>query len=371
MNPTKRRDRGLRQRGRIWWVRYCRGGERFEESSHSTRKGDAIDLLKLREGAGVKGIPVTPHITRLTFDEAAADLVTEYQTNGRRSLAGVKRWIDLHLMPFFRGARMSAIATTDVRTYIKTRQEAGAANATINRDLAALKRMYSLAIQAGKLLYRPHIPMLEEHNTRHGFFEAAQFRSLRDHLPADLRPVVTFAYLTGWRVRSEVLPLQWAQVDRQARTVRLEPGTTKNQEARVVVYGETGELHDVIEDQWAVHRTLAKQGTLCPFVFHRDGEPILNFRRAWAAACNAAGCPGRIPHDFRRTAVRNLVRAGVPERVAMQITGHKTRSVFERYNIVSEGDLEDAARKLDAALSGTKVGQSRDSDRQRADREAS
>ena len=108
----------------------------------------------------------------MTFDDAAADLVTEYQTNARRSIEHLQRRIDLALMPFFRGARMSAISTTDVRTFVAKRQEAGASNATINRELSALKRAYSLALQAGKLLHRSYIAMLEEDNTRTGFFEA-------------------------------------------------------------------------------------------------------------------------------------------------------------------------------------------------------
>lgn len=316
----------------------------------------------------MKGIPVTPQVTRLTFDEAAADLLTEYRTNGRRSLDHLTRRIDLALRPFFHGSRMSGVTTTDIRTYIAKRQAAGAASATINRELAALKRMYSLALQAGNLLHRPYIPMLEENNTRRGFFEAERFRSVRNHLAPNLRPIVTFAYLTGWRVPSEVVTLQWAQVDRKARIVRLEPGTTKNREARVLPYGEIRDLRDLMDRQWRAHQALARHGILSPYVFVRvvrnrkektvRVRPIRSFRRAWDSACKAAGCPGRIPHDFRRTAVRNLVRAGVPERVAMQITGHKTRSVFERYNIVSEGDLEEAARKLHGALSGTRLGQS-------------
>jgi len=89
---------------------------------------------------------------------------------------------------------------------------------------------------------------------------------------------------------------------------------------------------------------------------NKQPQAIGSYQKHWHAACRAAGCPGRIPHDFRRTAVRNLVRAGVPERVAMMLTGHKTRSVFERYNIVSSGDLFEAAKKLDVARYGHTFG---------------
>ena len=112
----------------------------------------------------------------------------------------------------------------------------------------------------------------------------------------------------------------------------------------------TAELRTILEAQRtytdAVQR---KKDKVVPHVFHRNGKPITAFTKAWKLACAAAGCPGRIPHDFRRTAVRNLVRSAVPERVAMQMTGHKTPSVFARYNIVNEADLFDAARKYQAA----------------------
>ena len=140
------------------------------------------------------------------------------------------------------------------------------------------------------------------------------------------------------------------QVDFEGGTVRLDPGTTKSGEARVPM---TADLRALLEAQRAYTDAVQKQaGAIVPDVFHRDGEPIRTFRRSWKSACKAAGCPDRLRHDFRRTAVRNLVRAGIPERVTMQMTGHKTRAVFERYNIVSEGDLTDAARKLDA-VAGT------------------
>ena len=163
--------------------------------------------------------------------------------------------------------------------------------------------------------------------------------------------------MTGWRIASEVVPLEWRQVDWHGRVVRLEAGTTKNGDARTFPF--TAALETLLSAQLSEHERLKKAGRLVPFVFHRDGDPIRDFRGAWDTACEGAGCPGRIPHDCRRTAVRNLVRAGIPERVAMTLTGHKTRSVFERYNIVSDGDLRDAAARLDSAvrtLSGTPDG---------------
>jgi integrase len=176
------------------------------------------------------------------------------------------------------------------------------------------------------------------------------------HLVAEpLRPAATFAYITGWRIDSEVLPLEWRQVDFGAGEVRLDPGKTKNGEGRT--FPMTRDLREMLEQQRAITENLQRQlKIVCPRVFHRSGRPIKSFRVAFRSACAEAGCPGRVLHDFRRTAVRNLVRAGIPERVAMQMTGHKTRSVFERYNIVSAGDLREAARRLDIAtgtISGT------------------
>jgi integrase len=208
--------------------------------------------------------------------------------------------------------------------------------------------MYTLAIQAGKLLTRPYVPMLAETNIRTGFFDREQIDSVIAHLPEALRPMVTFAYITGWRIPSEVLTLQWRQVDLDAGTVRLDPGTTKSGEGRVIHM--TADLRTLLESQRAITDAYQKErGKICPWVFHRNGEQIRIFRTAWQTACRLAGCPGRIPHDLRRTAVRNFVRAGVSEHVAMKLSGHKTASVFRRYDIVSDSDLIDAAEKLQAA----------------------
>jgi integrase len=183
---------------------------------------------------------------------------------------------------------------------------------------------------------------------RKGFFEREQLESILKHLRIYSQPPARFAYVTGWR-KQEVLTLRWPQVDFGAGIVRLEPGETKNDESRTFPF--TDELREILEEQKAKADALKKVGIITPWVFFREGrvlrgKPIGDFKRNWNSACQDAGLQGRIFHDFRRTAVRNLVRAGVPERVAMKMTGHKTRSIFERYNIVSEGDLKDAASRL-------------------------
>jgi len=174
-----------------------------------------------------------------------------------------------------------------------------------------------------------------------------------------VQPVVTFAYITGWRIASEVLPLQWRQVDLRGGEVRLDAGTTKNGEGRV--FKMSDDLRTLLEERRREATELErKHGQIIPWVFFRlvaderggvrKPKPIRAFTKAWKLACAEAGCPGRIPHDLRGTAVRNMVRAGIPERVAMRLTGHKTRSVFERYNIVSDGDLDAAAHRLSGVM---------------------
>jgi hypothetical protein len=164
-------------------------------------------------------------------------------------------------------------------------------------------------------------------------------------LPDDLQPVFTVAYLTGWRVKSELLTRQWAHVDFQSGWLRLEPGETKNAEGRQ--FPLTPALRAVLERQRARTRAIEKATrTIIPWLFHRSGRPIKSFRRAWLTACTAAGLSGRIPHDFRRTAVRNLERAGVPRSTAMKMVGHKTESIYRRYAIVDEAMLKEGAVKL-------------------------
>ena len=236
----------------------------------------------------------------------------------------------------------------------------------INRELTTLKRMFSLALQAGKIRHKPYLPLLREDNVRTGFFEHDQYLAVLAHLPDFMRPVVTFAYVTGWRINSEILPLQWRNVDLAAGEVRLDPGTTKNREGRVF-YVPPDLLRVLTDQRELAERVQREKGMIAQFVFFhfaetKDGNLSQRSgsrdRRVWLLPCLVPGTdgrrvPGSIPHDFRRTAIRNMVRAGIPERVAMKLSGHKTRSVFDRYNVVSDGDLRDAAHRLGAQTGHT------------------
>jgi integrase len=338
----------------IWLVRFYHDGKPVELSSGTKSKRAANKFLAAQETAAAQGLLVRGR--KLRFEEAAQDLLRDYRVNNKVSIDCAERRLRLHLTPFFKGRTLASITTSDIRTFTAARLDAKppASNAEVNRELAVLKRMYSLALQAGRLHRKPHIPMLTEDNTRKGFFDDEQFAAVLKRLPDYLAAPCRFAFVTGWRLQSEVLTLEWRSVDFQAGTVTLDPGSTKNKEGRVFPFSAHPELVDVLGAQKQLHDKLAAKGTLCPLVFHRKGQSMIDasgwilatVRKVWRRTCKKAGVPGRIPHDFRRTAVRNLVRAGVSERVAMQLTGHKTRSVFERYNVVTGSDLQDAVLKL-------------------------
>lgn len=346
------------QRGkkRTWWIKYYRAGKPFYESTRSTRKKDATDLLAVREGQIVKGEFTGVRAYKLRFDEMCDDYLRDYRVNGKRTLAWAERRVK-RLKAVFGGWRAMDVGPSQIKAYIDARQREHASNATINRELTSLKRMFNLAIGAGKLYHKPSFKdlMLQEANPRAGFFGGeVEYLALMAQLPDRLKPLVAFAYTYGWR-KEEVLGLTWDRVDLSQGIVRLDPGTTKNRQGRTVVL--TDSLREILKAQWESARAIvvkgnpeatpAEIGKAIPWVFHHHGKPIREFRQAWNGACKRAKLPGRLFHDLRRTAVRNMIRAGIPDVVAMKISGHKTRSVFDRYNIVAEADLHEAAKRLE------------------------
>jgi integrase len=300
------------------------------------------------------GKPFVQHATKITFKEMAARLRDDYKTNKQDSATLGYRLA--HLESAFGARRMASLRGADISAYRGKRQSEGASAGTINRELSVLARAFALGREL-ELLNETTLRISNyrtaESAPRAGFFEASQFEAVLAHLAPDLQLACLIAYRLGWRMQSEILSLEKRHVDVERGTLSLDPGSTKNDDGRIVWLPP--DLKLALQAQ--LGRLAAYErasGRVCRYLFtHTSGRfagvRISDFRRAWATACRLAGVAGRLRHDFRRTAVREMVNASVPERVAMKITGHRTRSVFDRYHIVSPGDLQRAAQLMSKA----------------------
>ena len=359
MSMTRRGLGRVYQRGSIWWVQYHWRGTRYQETSASIHRGDAVKLLRKRLAEMGTGQLRGPDLEKTTFAELVQIIRDDYTVNQRRSTRRLETSLKA-LEPVFGRTRACDVTLGRLNHYVSERMATGIAPATAKLELTHLHKAFRLAERAGKAICPP-FPQITVRNVRTGFFERADFEAVRSHLPEAFQGPITFACLTGWRVPSEILTLQWKQVDFSAGMVRLEPGTTKNDEGRVFPFGVLPELASLLRARWeqALSLELAT-GQSIPWVFHwndrgtlKEIHPKALYHR-WKAACRLAGMPTRIPHDFRRTAVRNLERAGVPRSVAMKLTGHKTEAVYRGYAIVCEADLTEGLKKLAASAPGTK-----------------
>jgi integrase len=383
MNEKRtKRARGegaLLLRGNVWWTQVYSHGEAKRESTGTTDEKKALKILRQRVGAVANGI--VQDSRGLRYTDLRQSYFADYVANGRKSLRRDKLgepYLDKvkRLDSFFEGYRAAEVTTDDVRKFIISQQATRRANSTINRSLAALKRMYNLARRDGRLRNVPYIPMLKEAAPRSGFFERAQFDALYAALPKYLRLPLALGYYTAAR-EGEILSLKWDQVDFLADTISLRAGETKNDAARTIPI--TPALRALLIEQ---RSSRPQDFPLVCYRLDRKGRPvkIRGFRKAWYSAAVRTGLGrfepavhrvtgepvfekprgprskpkakmvyhGVIFHDLRRSGVRNLVRAGVPERVAQEISGHKTREIFARYNITSQNDITEAGRKLAA-----------------------
>lgn len=351
--PKVKNADGTQREVKKWWIAFYVGGSQVRESSRSTKYSDAEALLRRRVAEIETGTYAGKTAQSLTVGELLETVWTDYEINGKslnRARTSLK-----HLVPAFAHVKALRVDTKILNTYVAQRRRERASNASINRELAFLKRGFNLAAKETppRVRFVPAFPKLAEAPPRSHFLEYAEFQVLRSELPAYLKGVTTFGYLTGCRVQ-EILGLKWSQVDLLARVVRLAPGTTKNREGRTIPL--TPELYQMIAYQ---KQDRAQHWPHCPFVFHRFGNRIKDFRGAWAEASKRAGLwddesgkPRFRFHDLRRSAVRNLVKAGASEQLIMRIGGWKTPSVFRRYAIVTESDLVQAADRLESYLKG-------------------
>ena len=361
---SNRRNRGSGSlykpdRSPFWWMSYYDGnGRRIRESTRTRSRTEAQKILNQSLAAiHREGAVFTP--ARLRVNDLLDILVEDYEINQRKSLHHMK----LQIVPIREAIGHILVKKITESTLIRYRDQrlrgedphsrkkyavkTPKASATVNRELAALRRTFNLARKRRLLAIVPGFEFLQENNVRKGFIEAEEYEAIRREIHEELREMVTFFYFTGWR-KSEVLGLTWGQVDFDNGIVRLEVGTTKNSEGRSFPFKALPGLEESLRRQWERTRALGREESkVAPRVFwHGRGKPIKDFRSAWDIATRKAGCPGKLVHDFRRTAVRNLERAGVSRSVAMKLVGHQTESVYLRYCITSEKDLREGVGKL-------------------------
>jgi hypothetical protein len=345
---------------RFWYAQYVHNGKQVRVSTREESKMKALGALRRLMGDRDRGLAPMPEAQKLRYADLRSGLLANYNERGNRSLrtsadgeesiGGLKQ-----LDAFFNfdanypGPPVTRINTETSREFARQRQAQGVGSAWINRSLHCLRRMLRIAHEDGRIQNVPKIRMLKEPPARKGFLELEKFDELAKLLPTHLRPLVTFLYYCGVRI-GEAVQIEWSQVDLDARLIRLEEDQTKNAQARTVP------LPSVLVMMLAEIKP--KTGK----VFSDT-----NLRVEWQKACAACGLGtrtlvepeegeegfawykyrGLLIHDLRRSAVRNLVGAGVPEVVAMKISGHKTRAVFDRYHIVSTDDVTNAMRRLE------------------------
>jgi integrase len=280
----------------------------------------------------------------------------DYKANARKS-ADRLSYIVSHLREFFGGDCKARDITSDrITAYVASRLEEGAARATCNYETSVISRGFQLAIRAGKAATKPIIDKLRVDNARQGFVERDSLDAIVRHLPEYVRPAVLVGFLTGWR-RGEILSRQWRHADLKEGWLRLEGADSKNGAGREFPVSALPELQALLEAQRSRVSAIEKEsGQIIPWVFPDPaGGPIEDFRKSWRTACRAAGRPGQLFHDLRRSAIRNLERAGVSRSVAMASTGHKTEAVYRRYAIVDSISLREGIEKLANSKSPVKV----------------
>jgi integrase len=348
----------------FWWMRYSLRGQQYRESTKvlfvedgpgaeaSRREAEKVLRRRLQEvGADLIGARqfISPKSEKILVSEILDDLIDDLKVRDKYS-APTSSHIKAVRAEF--GDRSAVTLTdSDLRKYVQKIRAQGRANATVNRRTQLLGQAFGLA--GKKLGGGPKILKLSEaDNVRQGFLDPEVFEEFVLHLPADLQDFARWGYRTGWR-KGTITRLEWTMFDMRAMTMDVPGSITKNR--KPVKVPLQGILAEIIARRWEKRSYTLANGTsaISSLVFYREGRhlgsPVADFDKVWQRACDKVGLRVLF-HDFRRSAVRNLMRAGVDQAVAMQITGHKTAAIFQRYNITDERDLQAAMGRLENYL---------------------
>jgi integrase len=323
----KKKSRGsgtVYLRGNTWWIQYFDHGRQCNESSNSQDESVAESLLCQRVADVAANRNLTPE--KCTVADLCRLVLADYRLRKLRDADIVEWRYNAHLKDVLGHLQAAKWTSATTRRYIDDRRRAGATDSTINRELSIVRRGFTLGAEEDPPLVRrvPKIIKLEEDNARQGFLEPEHYEKLLEKLPPRLKALFVCAYHVGTR-KGELRKIQIEQVDFDAKTIRIQKKQAKGKKPRTLpIYGDM--------ERWLREQTESAR-TGCPRVFHNGKGRLVGAQmKGWHEACEAAGMPGLLFHDLRRSAVRNLKRAGVQDKVAMEISGHKTRSVFDRYN---------------------------------------
>lgn len=344
----RRRARGtgeIRKVGKVYKIRYTLNGKRIQEKAGPRRK-DAVDLLNTRLGQVQDG-RLHPDAAKLLWSDVEAIILDEHAQH--RSYAKVERHVRRHLHRHFNGERAVGITYDRLLRFKRDRLAEKASPSTVRYELSLIRTGLVVAHKAGRVLNLPPLPSVHVENTRTTFFDEDNFQDLLKHLtlPAP-RAVALFMYWAGWR-RNETLTREWRHVDWDRGSICLEPGETKNGKGRELPFAVLPELKALLEAQRAYTDAVERRtGQVVRWVFHREGQRVKSIRQAWRTACKLAKLVGHIPHDFRRSAVRRLERAGIARSVAMKIVGHSSEAIYHRYSITNDADVREALAKVAA-----------------------
>jgi integrase len=339
---------------RYWYAIFQKDGRQVRVSTKTEVKAKALAKLRKLMGDSERGITPESDLKKLKYEQMRGALLANYNEQGKRSLQTLADgsetiWGLKPLDDFFKGMSVAQITPESAREFMRKRKAENLSNDTINGSLRLLRRMLMIAHEDGKIHSVPKIRMLPNSPARKGFLPPESFDKLIAELPANLKPLVTFLYHSGVRL-GEAKQIEWSQVQwsdgNDDALIVLEDEQTKNGEPRIIPVTDPELL-----------RMLRESKKTDGLVFDTT-----NLRKAWRKACVAAGLgaitvvekmdpvyTGLIIHDLRRSAVRNMMNAGVGESVAMKISGHKTNNVFKRYHIVSADDVFAASRLVSKA----------------------
>lgn len=345
-------------RGRVWWYK-APDGERV--STGTTIESEAIEF-KIRKLAELRiGLP---HIKAPTRGTTVNELLDAHLAHMRRknlkSVQDVEAILKKHVRPYFGDRIASSLGTLDFERYREDKKH-DLEPTTINRHMAYLRAGYSTGfkrVTPRMVDFIPAFPMINEsYNVRQGFLMFDGYRKVRERMPPSLLPL----FICGFHVSSrkgELLKIKWSQVDLVEGLIVLSPFDTKNKTGRALpIYG------DMVEALCEQKRIRDDEFPECEHVFfwHTGdvllsrggrraipGAPIKVFKDAWARAVKAAGFPNLLFHDLRRTAERNMTKAGMDQTMRMRISGHKTPSMSTRYNIIVADDIAEEKARMDA-----------------------